>query len=788
MIRRLAFCLLLLWPQWALSQGTTDEAGAAPAPAAAPADTTVPEEAFDPALTGTARDPAWERLAQRAEALAGTEDASLFAIQRLRAELVIWRDRFLARSDLNAGRLQTVEAQLAAIAPEAEGGDEPALVTERRAALQDQRDALLAPRLLAQEAYARADGLIAEFDARALRDQAEAVTTRGPSPLNPTFIVSGLAAVVELGQLLVAETGAQIHLQNRENRLLPVLPRALVMIIAGVVLLGIGRRYVTRWRSALAARGGRMLELRLFLLSLIQIVVPLVGLLLLSEGLQLPGIFGLRGDAIAGQIPAAGSFVIIAWWLTKHVFPTGGDDGQLGYDAETRAAGRRYGLLLAWFLAVTALLQAGVRTLEIDDGTLAALEFPLILLISLIFWRLGRVIKTAPAVDEDEQAMGRNRGLIGRAITVVAVLAPILAAFGYGAAASSLLVPAIISVTLIGVIYLVQQIVQDLSRMEEGQDSVGSFALVPVLISFVIYLLSLPVFALIWGASVNDLRELWARFREGFNIGETQISPTDFLTFAVVFALGYLLTRFIQSTLRKSVLPRTRLDLGGQNAVVAGVGYVGIILAAIVAITSAGLDLSSIAIVAGALSVGIGFGMQNIVSNFVSGIILLIERPISEGDWIEVGDRMGIVKSISVRSTRIEAFDKTDVIIPNADLVSGQVTNWTRGNTSGRLIVKVGVAYGTDTDKVMTILREIAEANPMVVLTPPPSILFMGFGADSLDFEIRAILRDISYIFVVQTELNLEIDKRFREEGIEIPFAQRDIWLRNPEVLKDTPT
>ena len=179
------------------------------------------------------------------------------------------------------------------------------------------------------------------------------------------------------------------------------------------------------------------------------------------------------------------------------------------------------------------------------------------------------------------------------------------------------------------------------------------------------------------------------------------------------------------------------------------------------------------------MSVGIGFGLQSIVNNFVSGLILLIERPIKVGDRIVVGDQQGLVRRISVRATEIETFDRASLIVPNSELITGRVLNWTHRNSLGAVNVKIGVGYDADPEQVLAILKKCAEEHPEVLRTPAPAAFFENFGDSALMFSLRISLPDIGKAGDVQSDLRIAIIKALREANIEIPFNQLDVNLRD---------
>ncbi|MCC5985906.1 MAG: mechanosensitive ion channel family protein [Rhodobacteraceae bacterium] len=744
---------------------------------------------------------AWERLATRAEQTLTERQVPSDTLLELRAELVEKRSRFLTVQDANRERVLALRRQIEALGPPPEQGEtEAPEIAERRAALTEQLTRAQAPVLTADEAFRRADGLIRTID-RVLRERdADALMTLWPSPVNPANWLAGVDALMSSGLTVYGEVLGNVRdpavgVEFRSN--LPVVIGALLMAL---LLIARGRslteRVTLRLQENASSKRGR--QAMALVASLAQIAVPLLGVFLLVVAVEATALTGPTGSDTAGAFFVAGFYYLAARWLGGQIF-TRADYAYtpLTLPHERRREGRFMASLAGLFLGLYAIMTAFVEPAVQTDAANAVIAFPLLVLAGVVLFRIGQLLlmhtrqstqRQAESAESGAEAgsagfFDRLVGVLGRACMVLGIGAPVLAGVGYVQAAEALLFPAIESLGLLGVLVLLQRMVGDIYAALVKSDSDATEALIPALIGFALAVVSVPVFALIWGVRVSELLEIWQAVREGFTIGETRISPTNLLSFIVVFAIGYTVTRVIQGALGSSVLPKTSLDRGGQKAIVSGTGYVGIFLAAVIAFSTAGIDLSALALVAGALSVGIGFGLQNVVSNFISGIILLVERPIAEGDWIEVGGTMGVVRSISVRSTVIETFDRTDVIVPNADLISTSVTNWTHYNNTGRLIVKVGVSYAADTREVERILREVAEAQPLVALNPPPSVVFMGFGANALEFEVRCILRDVNFIMKVRSDMNHEIIRRFRAAGIEIPFAQRDIWLRNPESL-----
>ncbi len=287
----------------------------------------------------------------------------------------------------------------------------------------------------------------------------------------------------------------------------------------------------------------------------------------------------------------------------------------------------------------------------------------------------------------------------------------------------------------------------------------------------------------IWKVPDTYIQTMVGYISTGFNIGSFEVLPIRFLQAIVILPVLLTINAWFRKGLEHRWLTRTQMERGTRESMAKITGYIGVSVAIIISLSVAGMDFSKLALIAGALSVGIGFGLQNIVNNFVSGLILLFERPIKTGDWIQVGTVEGYVRKISIRSTQIQTFDKSDVIVPNSDLIAGTVTNLMLHDQRGRIRVPVGVAYGSNTELVKELLLQVANEHEQVLknpmLAPAPAVLFLGFGDSALNFELRCHINNIDTRFITTSELNFAIDALFREHGVQIPFPQRDLHIRD---------
>ena len=281
-----------------------------------------------------------------------------------------------------------------------------------------------------------------------------------------------------------------------------------------------------------------------------------------------------------------------------------------------------------------------------------------------------------------------------------------------------------------------------------------------------------------WGIQSQDMFGNLRAAYFGFKVGDVTVSISSLLTAVAVFVVGIIVTRAAQRWLARDYLPRTRLDSGINNSIKTIFGYVGFVFALFLGFAQMGLDFQKLTLVAGALSVGIGFGLQSIVNNFVSGLILLWERGIRVGDWILVGAEEGFVRRINARATEIETMDRSTLIVPNATLVSGVVKNRVHGDRVGRIIIALNVRFENDPDAVREILIAVARAQDIVLKIPAPLVLFQEFADWALKFELICFVDEVETAAKIKSEMNFDLHKRLREAGIQLAYPQLETQVR----------
>lgn len=404
--------------------------------------------------------------------------------------------------------------------------------------------------------------------------------------------------------------------------------------------------------------------------------------------------------------------------------------------------------------------------------------------------------------DEDQKSAqakpyDRRRAFVWRGLRVtigfIALTGAVAAWIGYTALSIYLIGNLISTALTVGALYLARALfaewIRILMRRKETADWLalseeGSSTVAFWLISFMqvaVYITGAALIGAVWGIPLSDIWTITYNLLTGINVGGVTISFADILEAILVFIATLFIFRLIKRLLSDTVLPQTRLDAGVQYSIATVFGYVGIITAVLLAATTLGVEFQSLLIIAGALSVGIGFGLQNIANNFISGLILLFERPIKVGDLIEIGDTLGHITHINVRRTEVETFQRAEVMIPNSELVATSVINWTHSDRKARIEINVGVAYGSNTELVRETLLAAAKNVEKIVTWPSPDVLFLDFGDSSLNFQLRCFTSDVSTRITTSSSLRFEIDRLFREAGIEIPFPQRVIHMVSDE-------
>ena len=409
------------------------------------------------------------------------------------------------------------------------------------------------------------------------------------------------------------------------------------------------------------------------------------------------------------------------------------------------------------------------------------------LAVAATFWWLARAVRRNQA--ELQRAPAATRAAIwgGFALIVTALLANI---FGYFRLSDLLthgtVVSAYRAVALYTVFVVGKSIISSTLRNSRRLAILHTEA--DRLTRQLSFTLGLVMF-LVWlntALNVFTVREtaygaISAALKYPISIGSATFAFSNILAFVLTLLLGYLIATLTRTILGEVILPRLKLERGLPNAIATITHYVVLVLIFVLALAASGVELSKFTLFTGALGVGLGFGLQNVVNNFVSGLILLFERPIRVGDLLDVKGIAGEVTKIGFRSSTLHCFDGSDLIIPNADLISQQVVNWTLTGTRRQILLSVHVAHGNDPTRVRDLLRETVSAHPEVLESPKPMALFLGFGDSALNFEVRFWAPRPQVVLPLKSDVALSIAAALNEAGIKVPIPQRDLYIKSTD-------
>jgi small-conductance mechanosensitive channel len=776
------------------------------APAAAP------QAATDaPAANPRSRLDALRTEIQQMEAVLAQRDLDDAQLQRLRqrADPVALELRGLVEE--LSPRAEQAKARLEQLGPKpddkapAESADIAAERRQREKALTEADEAARLSRAL----LVQSEQILSGVADRRRALFARTLFQRGPSLLSLELWGALLAALpqdVNALRLLVSDWFA-----NLARRV--VTPGFVLVLLAAV---GAASLYVARARYLPAVMDrfgaeGEMPRLSRLLAAITRIAAgalpAAVASWLLYAGMQQAGLLPSRVEPFAWAVLSGIAFVafigaladatLAPKWPQRRVFGIADRNARLVKKLVTSAA-----IVLVAGKAVEALLQGIAAGLSLSIAARAG--FALLFAGVLAYW-LNQLRDTeaeqeaclGPYVPVDGAALAPLR-LVGWALALTIGLSALL---GYVALASFLVEQAawiLIVVTITGLALLIadeggQALLAGGGRVSTAlQTNVGlrrrSLEQAAVvgsgLLKLVLFIVAAMLILAPWGVESADLTSSLRAAFFGFKVGDVTISLSAIIIAGVLFALGLAATRALQRWLDERFLPATELDTGLRNSLKTMAGYVGFIAALALAISSLGLSLERLTIVAGALSVGIGFGLQSIVSNFVSGLILLWERPIRVGDLIVVGDGEGVVKRINVRSTEVETFDRSTVIVPNSNLISGVVKNRVRSDRTGRVVIQLSTPRAADPQSVRSILLEAATAHPDVQRDPPPRVFFKKINEATLDFDLICIVGEIDVSARVSSDLHFAIHSALAAEGIGQP--EREVAVKGLDRIEDT--